>query len=152
MSCINTSKLEIKKLKENAHIPTYGTEYAAGADLYAAIDENIVLMPGETKLIPTGLSMAIPTGMVGLIYARSGISIKRGLAPANKVGVIDSDYRGEVMVALYNQSNVEQVIEQDERIAQFVLMPYVQADFTEVEELDNDTPRGSGAFGSTGAK
>lgn len=151
MSCINESKLEIKKLKENAHIPTYGTEYAAGADLYAAIEENVTLEPGETKLISTGLSMAIPTGMVGLIFARSGISIKRGLAPANKVGVIDSDYRGEVMVALYNQSNVEQVIEPNERIAQFILMPYIKANFTEVEELD-DTDRGNGGFGSTGTK
>lgn len=151
MSCINTNKLEIKKIKENAHIPTYGTEYAAGADLYAAIEESLTIQPGETKLISTGLSMAIPTGMVGLIFARSGISIKRGLAPANKVGVIDSDYRGEVMVALYNQSNIEQVIEPDERIAQFILMPYIKADFTEVDELD-DTDRGNGGFGSTGTK
>ena len=95
--------------------------------------------------------MAIPTGMVGLIFARSGISIKRGLAPANKVGVIDSDYRGELMVALYNQSNIEQVIEPEERIAQFILMPYVKANFVEVEELD-DTNRGTGGFGSTGTK
>lgn len=151
MSCITTNKLEIKKIKENAQIPTYGTEFAAGADLYAAIDENVTLQPGETKLIPTGLSMAIPTGMVGLIFARSGISIKRGLAPANKVGVIDSDYRGEVMVALYNQSNVEQTVEIGERIAQFILMPYIKADFNEVEDLD-DTSRGNGGFGSTGTK
>lgn len=151
MSCITLADLEIKKIRENAHIPVYGTEYAAGADLYAAIQENVSLQPGETKLIPTGLSMAIPTGMVGLIFARSGISIKRGLAPANKVGVIDSDYRGELMVALYNQSNIEQVIEPEERIAQFILMPYVKANFVEVEELD-DTNRGTGGFGSTGTK
>lgn len=151
MSCINTNELKIKKLKENAHIPVYGTEYAAGADLYASIEENIIITPGETKLIPTGLSMAIPTGMVGLIFARSGISIKRGLAPANKVGVIDSDYRGELMVALYNQSNIEQVVEPNERIAQFILMPYIKAEFTEVNELD-DTDRGNGGFGSTGTK
>lgn len=151
MSCITVDTLQIKKLNELAKIPTYGTECAAGADLYAAISETITLQPGETKLIPTGLSMAIPTGLVGLIYARSGISIKRGLAPANKVGVIDSDYRGEVMVALYNQSNVEQTIEPNERIAQFVLTPYIQADFVEVEELD-DTNRGNGGFGSTGTK
>ena len=132
MSCITLADLEIKKIRENAHIPVYGTEYAAGADLYAATQENVSLQPGETKLIPTGLSMAIPTGMVGLIFARSGISIKRGLAPANKVGVIDSDYRGELMVALYNQSNIEQVIEPEERIAQFILMPYVKANFVEV--------------------
>lgn len=151
MSCITLADLEIKKIRENAHIPVYGTEYAAGADLYAATQENVSLQPGETKLIPTGLSMAIPTGMVGLIFARSGISIKRGLAPANKVGVIDSDYRGELMVALYNQSNIEQVIEPEERIAQFILMPYVKANFVEVEELD-DTNRGTGGFGSTGTK
>lgn len=151
MSCITVDTLQVKKLNELAKIPTYGTECAAGADLYAAISEAITLQPGETKLIPTGLSMAIPTGLVGLIYARSGISIKRGLAPANKVGVIDSDYRGEVMVALYNQSNVEQTIEPNERIAQFVLTPYIQADFVEVEELD-DTNRGNGGFGSTGTK
>lgn len=151
MSCITTEELKIKKLNEFAKIPTYGTEFAAGADLYAAISENIILQPGETKLIPTGLSMAIPTGMVGLIFARSGISIKRGLAPANKVGVIDSDYRGEIMVALYNQSNIEQVIEKEERIAQFILMPYVKANFEETQDLD-ETSRGCGGFGSTGTK
>lgn len=151
MSCINKEVLKIKKLNDLAKIPTYGTKYAAGCDLYAATSEDIVLNPGETKLIPTGLSMEIPTGLVGLIFARSGISIKRGLAPANKVGVIDSDYRGEIMVALYNQSNQEQIIEKSERIAQFVLVPYVQAEFEEVESLD-ETIRGNGGFGSTGTK
>lgn len=151
MSCITSEVLQIKKINELAKIPTYGTEFAAGADLYAATNEVITIQPGETKLIPTGLSMAIPTGFVGLIFARSGISIKRGLAPANKVGVIDSDYRGEVMVALYNQSNIEQTIEQHERIAQFILMPYTKADFKETDNLD-DTDRGIGGFGSTGTK
>ena len=151
MSCITTETLQIKKINELAKTPTYGTEFAAGADLYAATNEAITIQPGETKLIPTGITMAIPTGFVGLIFARSGISIKRGLAPANKVGVIDSDYRGEVMVALYNQSGVEQTIEQNERIAQFVLMPYIKADFQGVEVLD-DTDRGEGGFGSTGTK
>lgn len=151
MSHVVIQDLKIKKLKENATIPSYGTEFAAGCDLYAAIDENITIKPGETKLIPTGISMAIPEGLVGLIYARSGISIKRGLAPANKVGVIDSDYRGEIMVALYNQSNVDQIVEVNERVAQFILTPYLQANFIVVEELD-DTIRGEGGFGSTGTK
>lgn len=151
MSCINKEVLKIKKLNELAKLPTYGTEYAAGCDLYAAISEDITLNPGETKLIPTGLSMKIPTGLVGLVFARSGISIKRGLAPANKVGVIDSDYRGEIMVALYNQSNEQQTIEKSERIAQFVLVPYVKAEFEEVDSLD-ETVRGNGGFGSTGTK
>ena len=151
MSCINKQVLKIKRFNELAKLPTYSTEYAAGCDLYAAIDEEVTLSPGETKLIPTGLGMEIPTGLVGLVFARSGISIKRGLAPANKVGVIDSDYRGEIMVALYNQSNQEQTIEKGERIAQFVLVPYIQAEFEEVESLD-ETVRGDGGFGSTGTK
>ena len=151
MSCINKEVLKIKKLNELAKLPTYGTEYAAGCDLYAAINESIILNPGETKLIPTGLGMEIPTGLVGLIFARSGISIKRGLAPANKVGVIDSDYRGEIMVAIYNQSSEIQTIEKNERIAQFVLVPYVKAEFEEVGSLD-ETIRGEGGFGSTGTK
>lgn len=151
MSCIDKQVLKIKRFNELAKLPTYGTEYAAGCDLYAAIDEEVTLSPGETKLIPTGLGMEIPIGLVGLVFARSGISIKRGLAPANKVGVIDSDYRGEIMVALYNQSNQEQTIEKGERIAQFVLVPYIQAEFEEVESLD-ETVRGNGGFGSTGTK
>lgn len=151
MSCINNEVLEIKKLNDLAKLPTYGTEYSAGCDLYAAINEDIILTPGETKLIPTGLSMKIPNGLMGLIFARSGISIKRGLAPANKVGVVDSDYRGEVMVALYNQSNQNQTIEKNERIAQLILVPYIKAEFKEVESLD-ETERGNGGFGSTGIK
>lgn len=151
MSCINKEVLKIKKLNELAKLPTYGTEYSAGCDLYAAISEEVTLNPGEMKLIPTGLSMEIPTGLVGLIFARSSISIKRGLAPANKVGVIDSDYRGEIKVAIYNQSNEIQTIEESERIAQFILVPYVQAEFEIVDTL-SETVRGNGGFGSTGTK
>lgn len=143
--------MNIKKLNEKAIIPTYGTEFSAGADLYACIDEEITINPGETKLIPTGLAMEIPVGYGGFIYARSGLATKKGLAPANKVGVIDADYRGEVMVALYNQSNIEQVIAPQERIAQLVIAPFLKIDFNVVEEL-NDTQRGEGGFGSTGSK
>ena len=141
-------KLEIKKLDERAIIPTYGTVDSAGADLYAILDEEITINPGETKVISTGLSMAIPKGYVGLIYARSSLGTKKGLAPANKVGVIDADYRGEVKVVLYNQSKEEQIISPNERIAQIVITPYMQVDFTVVEEL-SETERGTGGFGST---
>lgn len=144
-------EVKIKKLKEAAKVPTYGTTEAAGADLYACIDEDVVIKPSETKLVPTGLSFEIPVGYAGLIYARSGLATKKGLAPANKVGVVDSDYRGEVMVALHNHGNVEQKIEAGERIAQFIITPYLKAIFNEVEELD-DTERGSNGFGSTGTK
>lgn len=146
-----TEKINIKKVRENAKIPTYGTEFAAGADLYACIEKEEVFKPGETKLIPTGISMAIPTGYVGLVYARSGLASKRGLAPANKVGVIDSDYRGEIFVALHNHSTEEKTIEIEERIAQIVIAPYLKAEFLETEELD-ETSRGEGGFGSTGTK
>ena len=141
-------KLEIKKLDERAIIPTYGTVDSAGADLYAILDEEITINPGETKVISTGLYMAIPKGYVGLIYARSSLGTKKGLAPANKVGVIDADYRGEVKVVLYNQSKEEQIISPNERIAQIVITPYMQVDFTVVEEL-SETERGTGGFGST---
>lgn len=141
-------KLEIKKLDEKAIIPTYGTKDSAGADLYALIDDKLTINPSETKVIPTGLSMAIPKGYVGLIYARSSLGTKKGLAPANKVGVIDADYRGEVKVVLYNQSKEEQTISPNERIAQIVITPYMQVDFIEVEEL-SETERGTGGFGST---
>lgn len=141
-------KLEIKKLDERAIIPTYGTVDSAGADLYAILDEEITINPGETKVISTGLSMAIPKGYVGLIYARSSLGTKKGLAPANKVGVIDADYRGEVKVVLYNQSKEEQIISPNERIAQIVITPYMQVDFTVVDEL-SETERGTGGFGST---
>ncbi len=146
-----TEKVRIKKVREDAIIPTYGTDFAAGADLYAAIDEIVSLEPGETKLIKTGVCMEVPTGYAGLIYARSGLASKKGLAPANKVGVVDSDYRGEIMVALHNHSNEKREIEPKERIAQFVITPYLKAIFEEVNELD-DTSRGEKGFGSTGSK
>lgn len=143
--------MKIKKFNENAIIPTYGTEYSAGADLYACTEEDITINPGETKLIKTGIAMEIPVGYAGFIYARSGLASKKGLAPANKVGVIDADYRGEVMVALYNQSNEPQVIAAKERIAQLVIAPFLKVEFEEVDEL-TETVRGAGGFGSTGTK
>lgn len=145
------ANVPIKKLHENATMPAYGSEYAAGADLYACVEEAVSFAPGETKLIPTGLAMEIPAGYAGLIYARSGLASKKGLAPANKVGVVDADYRGEVMVALHNHSNVEAFIEPKERIAQLVITPYLTAHFEEMDEL-SDTVRGAGGFGSTGTK
>ncbi len=145
------ANVKIKKVSEDAKLPTYGTSFAAGADLYACSSETITFEPGETKLIKTGLSLEIPEGYAGLIYARSGLATKRGLAPANKVGVVDSDYRGEVMVSLHNHTNEVKEIEAYERIAQLVITPYLKANFEEVEELD-DTERGTGGFGSTGTK
>ena len=145
-------KVNFKRLDNNAHAPTYGSEYAAGADLYALTKgETVRFSPGETKMIHTGLAVEIPVGYAGLVYARSGIATKRGLAPANKVGVIDSDYRGEVMVSLHNHSNTEQEISDGERIAQLVIAPFLAAKFCETEEL-SDTARGEGGFGSTGNK
>ena len=145
------ANVPIKKLDPEAVIPTYGSAYAAGADLYACIKEPVTIAPGETMLIKTGLAMEIPVGYAGLIYARSGLASKKGLAPANKVGVVDADYRGEVMVALHNHSNVEAMVEPKERIAQLVIAPYLTATFMETETL-NDTVRGEGGFGSTGTK
>jgi len=144
-------QLNVKKLNDAAVLPTYGTEYSAGADLYACIENNEIINPGETKLIKTGLSMEIPIGYAGLIYARSGLASKKGLAPANKVGVVDSDYRGEVMVALHNHSNVPQEISPNERIAQLVIAPFLKVEYNLVDEL-NETVRGEGGFGSTGTK
>ena len=144
-------EMNIKKLNEKATVPTYGSAFAAGADLYACEENAVTVEAGETKLIHTGIAMAIPEGYVGLVYARSGLASKRGLAPANKVGVIDSDYRGEVMVALHNHGNVPQTVESGERIAQIVFTPYVAAEFNVTEELD-ETVRGEGGFGSTGTK
>ena len=143
--------VRIKKLRENAVVPTYGSEFAAGADLYAAVEESVTIAPSETKLIPTGIAMEIPVGYAGFIYARSGLASKKGLAPANKVGVVDADYRGEVMVALHNHGTVEQTIEAGERIAQMVIAPFITANFIESETLE-DTVRGAGGFGSTGTK
>ena len=143
--------VRIKKLRENAVVPTYGSEFAAGADLYAAVEESVTIAPSETKLIPTGIAMEIPVGYAGFIYARSGLASKKGLAPANKVGVVDADYRGEVMVALHNHGTTEQTIEMGERIAQMVIAPFITANFIESETLE-DTVRGAGGFGSTGRK
>ncbi len=143
--------LKIQKLNPNATVPTYGSADAAGADLYACIDTPKTIAPGETMLIPTGIAMAIPTGYVGLIFARSGLACKRDLAPANKVGVIDSDYRGEIMVALHNHGKEERTIEPAERIAQIAIMPVTQPTFQLAESLD-ETTRGAGGFGSTGTK
>lgn len=141
--------IKVKKLKPDAILPTYGSADAAGADLYACLREEIIISPGMTAFVPTGLSMELPKGTAGLIYARSGLACKRGLAPANKVGVIDSDYRGEFIVALFNHSNKPQSILPGERIAQLVITPVLTPGFAEVEEL-SDTDRGSGGFGSTG--
>ena len=143
------TNINIKKLNENAIIPTYGTEYSAGADLYACLDSGVTIKPGETVFIKTGLSLEIPEGYAGLIYARSGLACKQGLAPANKVGVIDADYRGEIMVALHNHSGETRNVEHGDRIAQLVITPFLTADFITVNEL-SDTVRGEGGFGSTG--
>ena len=141
-------EVKIKKLNEKATIPTYGTNSSAGADLYAMIDSTLSINPNETVIIPTGIAMAIPENYVGLIYARSSLGTKKGLAPANKVGVIDSDYRGEIKVVLYNHSSKTQTIEPNERIAQMVITPFVKGNFIETNELD-ETKRGTGGFGST---
>lgn len=143
--------LRIKKLRDNAQMPTYGSEWAAGADIYAAIDEAVTIEPNETKFIPTGLAFEIPEGYAGFIYARSGLACKKGLAPANKVGVVDADYRGEVMVALHNHGKEAQTVEAGERIAQMIIAPFITANFIFSDELD-DTVRGAGGFGSTGRK
>ncbi len=142
------SKLQIKKLDERATIPTYGTIDSAAADLYAILDSEITIEPGEMVMIGTGLAMAIPRGYAGLIYARSSLGSKKGLAPANKVGVIDADYRGEVKVPLFNHSKTPQTVSPNERIAQIIITPYLKATFEEVNELD-ETIRGAGGFGST---
>ena len=145
------SKVNIKKLNDKAVVPSYGSEFSAGADLYACAEEPIVIEAGKTILVHTGIAMEIPEGLVGLIYARSGLASKRGLAPANKVGVIDSDYRGEIMVALHNHGSLPQTVGHAERIAQIVFTPYHSADFNLVDDLDSTT-RGAGGFGSTGNK
>ena len=141
--------VRVKRLRPGAVLPTYGSEGAAGADLYACLVEDISIAPGESVFIPTGLSMEIPVGFAGLIYARSGLACKRGLAPANKVGVIDSDYRGEFIVVLHNHGRETQVVSHGERIAQLVITPIVTPLFADAEEL-SDTQRSTGGFGSTG--
>ncbi len=142
-------KVLFKKLDSRAKMPTYGSDFAAGADLYALTDGSVTIPAGKSEFIHTGLSLEIPAGLAGLIYARSGLSCKKGLAPANKVGVIDSDYRGEIMVCLHNHSDVPVTLENGERVAQIVFTPYFAADFVEASELDT-TERGAGGFGSTG--
>ncbi len=142
-------RIPVKKVKPNAILPTYGTAEAAGADLYACLDRPVVIQPGETAFVPTGLAMEIPKGTAGLIYARSGLACKRGLAPANKVGVIDSDYRGEFIVVLHNHGAEPQEITHGERIAQLIVTPVLTPGFVEAEDL-SDTMRSAGGFGSTG--
>ncbi len=144
-------KVRIKKLNERAVIPTYGSAGSAGGDLYSAEENDITVAPGQTAFIGTGLAVEIPQGLVGLVYARSGLACKKGLAPANKVGVIDSDYRGEIKVALYNHGKESQTVAKGERIAQLVIAPFVIAEYEETDDL-SDTARGEGGFGSTGRK
>lgn len=143
------TEVKIKKLDPAATTPTYGSPYAAGADLYAL--QGVTVDAGASVLVHTGIALELPVGYAGLIYARSGLATKRGLAPANKVGVIDCDYRGEIMVSLHNHSLVPQTVEAGERIAQLVITPYLTAQFTETDTL-SDTVRGEGGFGSTGTK
>ena len=142
-------KVAVKKLREGAILPTFGSPEAAGADLYACLEQYVTIAPGETVFVPTGLAMELPRGYAGLIYARSGLACKRGLAPANKVGVVDSDYRGEFIVALHNHGTQAQTISTGERIAQLVVTPVLIPEYIEVETL-SDTQRGAGGFGSTG--
>ena len=141
--------IRVKKLDEKAFLPTYGSAGAAGADLYACLDETVVIQPGETAWIPTGIALEVPKGYAGLVYARSSMGAKRGLAPANKVGVIDSDYRGEIRVVLLNHSKHVQSVEHGERVAQFLITPVLTPSYVETDAL-TDTGRGAGGFGSTG--
>lgn len=141
--------IKVKKLDPKAILPTYGTVEAAGADLYACLDAPVTIAPGESAWIPTGLALEVPKGCAGLVYARSSLGVKRGLAPANKVGVIDSDYRGEIRVVLLNHSKQSQTVEPGERVAQFIITPVLTPAYEEVSEL-SDTQRGTGGFGSTG--
>lgn len=141
--------IHVKKLNPNAILPSYGSAEAAGADLYACLEEPLAIAPGETVFVPTGIAMEVPKGCAGLVYARSGLACKRGLAPANKVGVVDSDYRGQIMVALHNHGNASQTIAHGERIAQMVITPVLTPRYEEAAELDQ-TLRGTGGFGSTG--
>ena len=141
--------IRIQKLRPDAVIPTSGSEKAAGYDLYACMDAPVRIAPGETVLIGTGLALALPEGTFGAVFARSGLAVKQGLRPANCVGVIDSDYRGELMVALHNDGETPRTVAHGERVAQLVLLPYLPMAFEEVDELP-DTERGAGGFGSTG--
>jgi dUTP pyrophosphatase len=148
---MKTALVKIKRLTNTATIPKAGTRYSAGVDLAADITKNILIKPNMTVKIPTGIAVELPEGTFGAIYARSGLATKQGLRPANCTGVIDSDYRGEIVVALYNDSGHAQIIEPRQRIAQMVVTPYISVAFDECEELKN-TGRASGGFGSTGTK
>ena len=139
----------VKKLRPGAMLPSFGSEEAAGADLYACLEEAVEIKPGQTVFIPTGLAMALPRGYVGLIYARSGMACKQDLAPANKVGVIDSDYRGEFLIALHNHGGETRTVRHGDRVAQLVVTPILRPCYVEGEILD-ETLRGTGGFGSTG--
>lgn len=141
--------IAVKKVRSNATLPTYGSQEAAGADLYACLEEPVTIQPGQTVFIPIGIALEVPKGCAGLVYARSSMGAKRGLAPANKVGVIDSDYRGEISVVLHNHGAVAQTVEPGERIAQLVITPVLTPAYEQVQELSG-TERGAGGFGSTG--
>jgi len=144
-------EVKIKRLNDKAIVPAYGSEFAAGADLYACTEGDVVIAPHCTAVIPTGIALELPVGYAGLIYARSGLATKKGLAPANKVGVVDCDYRGEVKVALHNHGEAAQTVSFGDRIAQLVITPYITAEFVLFDELSS-TVRGAGGFGSTGTK
>ena len=141
--------VRVKILKEGARLPAYGSAEAAGADLYACLEGPVTIEPGQSVFIPTGIALEVPLGCAGLIYARSGLACKRGLAPANKVGVVDSDYRGEIIVALHNHGTAAQTVENGERVAQFVITPVLTPAYVAAESL-SDTARNQGGFGSTG--
>ena len=143
------NSVRVKLLKAGAKLPTYGSAQAAGADLYACLEQAVTIAPGETVFVPTGIALEVPVDCAGLIYARSGMACKRGLAPANKVGVVDSDYRGEIIVALHNHGSQAQTVEHGERVAQFVITPVLTPAYEAVEDL-SDTARNQGGFGSTG--
>jgi len=142
-------EINILRLTDSAKLPDRGSAFAAGYDLFADVAEDVTILPHETKMIGTGLAMEIPEGYFGGIFARSGLSAKEGLRPANCVGVVDSDYRGEIKVALHNDGEVPRVVTSAEKIAQLVVVPFLAVDFNEVSEL-SDTVRGAGGFGSTG--
>ena len=143
--------IRVEILKEGAKLPAYGSAEAAGADLYACLETPVTIAPGATAFIPTGIALEVPRGCAGLIYARSGMACKRGLAPANKVGVVDSDYRGEITVVLHNHGTISQTVENGERIAQFIITPVLTPAYEQAEDL-SETARASGGFGSTGNK
>ena len=141
--------IQLKKLKENALLPTRGSEHAAGYDLYACLEEDVLVAPGQTVKIGTGLAVAVPEGFFGAVFARSGLASKEGLRPANCVGVCDSDYRGEYIIALHNDSGMTRTVRHGDRIAQLVILPFLPAEFEESDSLP-ETARGAGGFGSTG--